>query len=74
MESLERMIKNLTEKIGMTVNMKKTKIMLNNQLVGWQVMTGNETLEIVEECMYPGQKGSSNSESEKLIIKRIGMG
>ncbi len=36
-------------RVGLKMNLKKTKMMFNNQLAGQQIMIGNETLERVEE-------------------------
>ncbi len=61
-------------KVGLKMNMKKTKIMYNKHLIGRQVMIGNEALELVEEYMYLGQMVSANPAHEKKIRRRIGMG
>ncbi len=58
----------------MKMNMKKTKIMYNNNLIGRQKMIGNEALELVEEYPYFGQMVSANPAHEKEIRRRIGMG
>ncbi len=59
---------------GLKMNMKNTKIMYNNHLIGWQVMIGNEALGLMEEYAYLGQIVSANIVHEKEIRKRIGMG
>ncbi len=46
--NLQKMIENLNRvslKVGLKMNMKKTKVMFNNQLAGQQIMIGNEILE-----------------------------
>ncbi len=50
-DNLQKMIEELnreTLKVGLRMNLKKTKVMFNNQLVGQQILIGNETLERVE--------------------------
>lgn len=53
-------------------NMKGTKLMLNSQSVEGQVMTGNKTVEAVEECTYLGQAIRANQAHEREI-RRLGM-
>ncbi len=60
-------------KVGLKMNMKNTKIMYNKHLIGWQMMIGNEALELVEEYTYFGQMVSGNPAHEKEIRRRIGM-
>ncbi len=42
------------------MNMKKTNVMVNNQLAGQQIMIYNETLEREEEYIYLGYTVSAN--------------
>ncbi len=45
-EDLEKMISDLQReslKVGLKMNMKKTKIMYNKHMIGRQIMIGNET-------------------------------
>ncbi len=75
-EELEKMISDLQReslKMGLKMNMKKTKIMYNKHLIGQQTMIGNEALELVEEYTYLGQMVSTNPAHEKEIRRRIGM-
>ncbi len=55
------------------MNMKKTKVMFNNQLAGQQIMIGNETLERVEEYIYLGEAVSANPAHDREIKRKIGM-
>ncbi len=76
-EDLEKMISDLHReslKVGLKMNMKKTKIMYNKHLTRRQIMIGNEALELVEEYTYLGQMVIANPAHEKEIRKRIGMG
>ncbi len=61
-------------KVGLKMNMKKTKIMYNKHLTGRQIMIGNEALELVKEYKYLGQMVRANPAHEKEIKRRIGMG
>ncbi len=60
-------------KVGLKMNLKKTKEMFNNQLAGQQIIIGNETVERVKEYIYLGQAISANS-AQDTEIKRISMG
>ena len=74
---LQRMIEELHReslKVGLKMNMKKTKVMFNNQLAGQQIRIGKETIERVEEYTCLGQTISATPNHEKEIRKRIGMG
>ncbi len=75
-EDLEKMISDIHReslKVGLKMNMKKTKIMYNKHLIGQQIMVGNEALELVEEYTYLRQMVSAYPAHEKEI-RRIGMG
>ncbi len=61
-----------SRKVCLKLTMKKSKIVYKNQLVGREVMIGNEALEIVEEYPCPGQAVKRNPFHEKEI--RIGLG
>ncbi len=76
-EDLEKMISDLHReslKVGLKMNMKKTKILYNKHLTGRQIMIGSEALELVEEYTYLGQMVSANPAHEKEIRRRIRMG
>ncbi len=76
-EDLEKIICDLhmeRMRVGLKMNMKKTKIMYNKRLIGRQIMIGNEALELVEKYTYLGQMVSANPAHEKEIRRRIGMG
>ncbi len=60
-------------KVGLKMNMKKTKIMYNKHLTGRQIKAGNEVLELVEEYTYLKQMVCANPAHEKEI-RIIGMG
>ncbi len=75
-EDLEKMISDLHRnslKVGLKMNMKKTKIMYNKHLLGGQIMTGSKALELVEEYACLRQIVGGNPSHEK-DIRRIGMG
>ncbi len=76
-EDLEKMISDLHRdslKVGLKMNMKKTKIMYDKHFIGRQIMIGNEELGLVEEYKYLGQMVSAKPVHEKEMRRRIGMG
>ncbi len=54
------------------MNVKKTKVMFNNQLAGQQIMIGKETLDRVDEYIYLRQTVSANPPQDTKI-NRDGM-
>ncbi len=61
-------------KVGLKMNMKKTKTMYSKHLTGRQIKIKNKALELVEEYTYLVQMVSANQAHEKEIRRRIGMG
>ncbi len=75
-EDFENMMSDLHRenlKLGLKMNMKKTKIMYNKHLIGRQIMIVNEALELAEEYTYLRRMVSANPTHAKEIRRRIGM-
>lgn len=78
MEDLNTMLEDLrsaSQRVGLRMNMDKTKIMSNAHVVPSPVHVGNTTLEVVDHYVYLGQAvqlGRSNIEKE--ISRRIQLG
>ncbi len=58
-EGFQKMISNLLRSLKAGLKMK-TNLMYNNNLVGQQVMTGNEAKELVKDYTYLRQVVSAN--------------
>ena len=77
MDELQQMILQLhkeSQKIGLKMNMKKTKVMFNNYIPNHVIKVDDEIIERVQEYIYLGQKISANPNHESEIKRRIGMG
>ncbi len=74
LEKINRDLHRESLKVGLKMNMKKTKIMYNKHLIGRQIMIRNKALKLVEEYIYLGQMVSANPAHKKEIRGRIGMG
>ena len=76
-EELQMMLGDLnreSRKIGLKMNMGKTKVMFNENAVREEIRIMNEPLEIVNEYTYLGQTVSSTPGHETEIKRRISMG
>ena len=54
LKSLFMKVKKETEKVGLKLNIQKTKIMAYGPIMLWQI--GGETMEIVTDCILGGSK------------------
>ncbi|XP_063539716.1 uncharacterized protein LOC134748833 [Cydia strobilella] len=78
MEDLSAMLADLSrvsERVGLKMNMDKTKIMSNVHVVPTPVLIGGSALEVVDDYVYLGQTvqlGRSNFEKE--VTRRIRLG
>jgi hypothetical protein len=73
----ECMLNQLNEqssKLGMKINMKKTKIMFNDYANKMQVKIGSENVEIVDEYLYLGQLVTMKNDMTDEIKRRIAAG
>ena len=76
-DELQQMISQLhkeSQKIGLKMNMKKTKVMFNNYIPNHVIKVDDVMIERVQEYIYLGQKISANPNLENEIKRRIGMG
>ena len=54
LKSLLMNVKEKSEKVGLKLNIQKTKIMASNSITSWQI--DGETMEIVTEFIFLGPK------------------
>jgi hypothetical protein len=74
---LENMIEALhaeSLKIGLKMNMKKTKVMFNSHIVEGNIRMAGQTIEIVNEYTYLGQLITMSSDRTDEISRRIAAG
>ena len=61
-----------SEKAGLKLNIRKTKIMASGPIVSWQ--TDGETVEIVTDCILLGSKITSDDDCSHKIKRRLLLG
>ena len=63
-------VKEESEKVGLKLNIQKTKIMVSNPIISWQI--DGETIEIVTDFILGGSKitadGNYSHEIKKLLL------
>ena len=59
LKSLLMKVKEESEKVGLKLNIQKTKIMASGPITSWQI--DGETMEIVRDFYFGGQGGSPKS-------------
>ena len=79
MEESEEELKNLlmkvkeeSEKVGLNLNIKKTKIMASGSITSWQVDA--ETVETVSDIILGGSKITANGDCRHEIQRRLLLG
>ena len=68
LKSLLMKVKEESEKVGLKVNIQKTKIMASGPITSWQI--GGETVETVREFIFLGFKITADGDSYSHEIKR----
>ena len=65
LKSLLMKVKVESEKVGLKLNIQKTKIMASSPITSWQIEGGK--VEAVTDFLYLGSKITSDSEDEKIF-------
>ena len=71
LESLLKKVKEESEKVGLKLNMQKTKIMVSGPITSWQI--DGETMETVTDFILGGSKITVNGDFGHEI-KRYSLG
>ena len=76
LKSLLMKVKEESEKIGLKLNIQKTKIMASGPITSWQI--DRETMEIVTDIIFLGSKISADGDcsheiKRHLLLRRKGM-
>ena len=66
LKSLLMKVKEETEKVGLKLNIQKTKIMASSPITSWQI--DGETMETVADFMFGGSKISADHDHSHEII------
>ena len=61
-----------SEKVGLKVNIQKTKIMVSSLIISWKI--DGETVETVSDCIFLGSKITALSDYSHEIKRRVLLG
>ena len=69
----ELKVKEKSEKVGLKLNIQKTKIMTSSSITSWQIV--GETVEIVRDCFWGSSKitadGDCSHEIKRLLGRKV---
>ena len=71
LKSLLRKVKEETEKVGLKLNIQKTKIMASGPITSWQI--DGETMETVSEFILGGSKIPADGDCSHEIKRRFSL-
>ena len=72
LKSLLRKVKEESEKVGLNLNIQKTKIMASGPITSWEI--DGETVEIVAEFIFWGSKITADGDCSHEIKRRLLLG
>ena len=72
LKSLLMKVKGESEKIGLKLNIKKTKIMASGPITSWQI--DGETMETVTDVIFGGSKITADGDCSHEIKRRLLLG
>ena len=72
LKSLLMKVKEESEKVGLKVNIQKTKIMVSSPLTSWQI--GRETMVIVRDFFFLGSKFTADGDCSHEIKRHLLLG
>ena len=67
LKSLLMKVKEESEKVGLTLNIKKTKIMASSPITSWQI--DGETMETVADFIFLGSKITADGDFGAMRLK-----
>ena len=65
-------VKEVSEKVGLQLNIQKTKIMASDPITSWQI--DGETMETVTDCVFSGSKITADGDCRHEIKRHILLG
>ena len=65
LKSLLMKVKEKSEKVGLKLNIQKTKIMASNPITSWQI--DGETVETVKDCIFLGSEITADGDCSHEI-------
>ena len=72
LKSLVKTVKEESEKIGLKLNIQKTKIMTSGPLTSWEI--DGETVEIVSDFIFLGSKITADGDCSHKIKRHLLLG
>ena len=72
LKSLLMKMKEESEKVGLKLNIQKTKIMASGPITSWEI--DGETMETVTDFIFLGSKITADSDCSHKIIRRLFLG
>ena len=69
LKSLLRKVKDESEKVGLKLNMQKTKIMASSPIISWEI--DGETVETVSDFVLGGSKITADGDCSHEIKRRL---
>ena len=72
LKSLLMKVKEESEKVGLKLNIQKTKIMASGPIISWQI--DGETVETVSDFIFLGSKITANGDCSHEIKRRLLLG
>ena len=72
LKSLLRKVKEESEKVGLKLNIQKTKIMASGPITSWEI--GGETVETVSDFIFWGSKITADGDCSREIKRRLLLG
>ena len=72
LKSLLRKVKEESEKVGLKLNIQKTKIMVSGPITSWEI--DGETVEIVSDFMFLGSKITAHGDCSHEIKRHLLLG
>ena len=72
LKSLLMKVKEESEKVGLKLNIQKTKIMVSGPITSWEI--DGETMETVSDCIFWGSKITADSDCSHEIERCLLLG
>ena len=72
LKSLLMKVKEESEKVGLNLNIQKTKIMASGPITSWQI--DGETVDTVTDCVFLGSKITADGDCSHEIKRRLLLG
>ena len=72
LKSLLMKVKDKSEKVGLKLNIQKTKIMASGPIISWHI--DGETVETVSDFMFLGSKITADGDCSHEIKRRLLLG